>query len=311
MGWTDRHCRFLHRLISPNVLLYSEMVTARAILHGDKNRLLGFDDRERPPALQLGGSNPAELAKTARIGEDIGYDEINLNCGCPSDRVRKGAFGASLMMAPDQVADCVRAMTEAVDIPVTVKARTGVDEQNTDAFLWHFVETVAKAGCSVFIIHARKCLLSGLSPRENRETPPLDPERVYRLKRDFPELAIIYNGGIKTVNDIRTHLAHTDGVMIGRAAYHNPWLLAEIEKEIYGRTDQPSRHEVIASLADYAEEQAQKGVPVKSIARHALGLFAGCRGGRAFRRHLAENAHKDGAGPEVLYNAAHLVLSDA
>jgi tRNA-dihydrouridine synthase A len=302
MDWTDRHCRFFHRLLSPHALLYTEMVTAPAVLHGDRARLLGFDPAEHPVALQLGGAEPRELAAAARVGESQGYDEINLNVGCPSDRVQSGRFGACLMREPALVADCIAAMRAAVSIPVTVKCRLGVDEQDEYEDLERFVETVRATGCNVFVVHARKAWLEGLSPKENREIPPLNYARVYRLKREFPALTIIINGGIASVADVHEHLLHVDGVMLGRTAYHEPYRLAQIEHEIFG-TPLPDRDAVLAQLRPYIEAHLARGDRLQHISRHILGLYQGLPGARAFRRLLSERAHRADAGYEVVEQA--------
>ena len=302
MDWTDRHCRYFHRLLSPHVRLYTEMVTAPAVLHGDRERLLGFDPTEHPVALQLGGADPRELAQAARVGESVGYDEINLNVGCPSDRVQSGRFGACLMREPDLVGDCVAAMRAAVSIPVTVKCRLGVDEQDEYADLERFVERVRAAGCTVFVVHARKAWLEGLSPKENREVPPLNYERVYRLKREFPGLTIVVNGGVGTLVDVREHLRHADGVMLGRTAYHEPYRLAEIEHELFG-TPLPDRDHVLARMRPYIEAHLARGDRLQHISRHILGLYQGLPGARAYRRVLSERAHRADAGWEVVEQA--------
>lgn len=302
MDWTDRHCRYFHRLLSPHARLYTEMVTSPALIHGDRERLLGFDQFEHPIALQLGGSDPAELAQAARIGEQFGYDEINLNVGCPSDRVQSGRFGACLMREPDLVADCFAAMRDAVAIPVTIKCRLGVDAQDEYADLQHFVERVAASGCSVFIVHARKAWLKGLSPKENRDVPPLNYARVHQLKRDFPTLTIIINGGIDTVASVQTHMQHTDGVMLGRTAYHEPYRLAELDWALY-QTPLPDRETVISQMRPYVEAHLTSGGKLQHISRHLLGLFQGLPGARAWRRHLSENAHRADAGFEVIEEA--------
>jgi tRNA-dihydrouridine synthase A len=302
MDWTDRHCRFFHRLLSPHALLYTEMVTAPAVLHGDRARLLGFDPAEHPVALQLGGAEPHELALAARVGEAQGYDEINLNVGCPSDRVQSGRFGACLMREPALVADCIAAMRAAVSIPVTVKCRLGVDAQDEYTDLQQFVEKVRAAGCTLFVVHARKAWLEGLSPKENREVPPLNYARVYRLKREFPELTIIINGGIASVADVHEHMQHVDGVMLGRTAYHEPYRLAEIEHEIFG-TPLPDRDAVLARLKPYVDAHLARGDRLQHISRHILGLYQGLPGARAFRRLLSERAHRADAGYEVIEQA--------
>jgi len=300
MDWTDRHCRYFHRLLAPGARLYTEMVTTGAILHGDRERLLGFDPAEHPVALQLGGSEPDALAEAARIGQQFGYDEINLNCGCPSDRVQKGRFGACLMTEPERVRDGLAAMREAVDVPVTVKCRTGVDEHDSEPFLHRFVSLVAESGVDAVIVHARKAWLNGLSPKQNRELPPLDYDRVARLAAAFPELPVIVNGGIDSAATVEAGLARFDGVMLGRAAYQRPWLLAELDSAP-GR--QADRESVVRLMADYAARLAGRGVAVQAIARHMLGLFHGTSGARAWRRWLSEHMHQGGAGPEVLLDA--------
>ncbi|MFI4968612.1 MAG: tRNA dihydrouridine(20/20a) synthase DusA [Lysobacterales bacterium] len=305
MDWTDRHCRFFHRLLSPHARLYTEMVTASAIIHGDRARLLGFDAAEHPLALQLGGSEPDELAQAARIGAELGYDEINLNVGCPSDRVQSGRFGACLMRESGLVAECVAAMRAAVAqsrTEVTVKCRIGVDEQDEDADLAEFVERVHMAGCDVFVVHARKAWLKGLSPKENREVPPLNYERVYRLKDEHPRLAIVINGGITTIAATHEHLRHVDGVMLGRTAYHEPYRLAEIERALHG-TPLPDRDDVLARLRPYAEAHLARGDRLQHISRHILGLYQGLPGARAYRRVLSEQAHRADAGWEVVERA--------
>ena len=308
MDWTDRHSRVFHRLLTGRALLYTEMVTADAIRHGDRNRLLGFDPVEHPVALQLGGSDPAKLAEAACIGEGFGYDEINLNVGCPSDRVQDGRFGACLMAEPRLVAECVAAMRAAVRLPVTVKCRIGIDDQDSEAALEAFVTTVAAAGCRTFIVHARKAWLKGLSPRENREVPPLDYERVRRLKRAHPELEIVLNGGIATIDDARGHLGDFDGVMLGRAAYQTPYLLAQVDRLIYGEGGEaPTRGEVMAELEPYIARHLAAGGRLNSVLRHVHGLYHGQPGARTFRRILAEKGPRPGAGLEVLHEAlAHV-----
>ena len=308
MDWTDRHCRFFHRLLTRRALLYTEMVTADAVLHGDRERLLGFSPEEHPVALQLGGSDPAKLAEAAAIGADFGYDEINLNVGCPSDRVQEGRFGACLMAEPELVADCVAAMQARVAVPVTVKCRIGIDDQDSEADLERFVSAVAGAGCRTFMVHARKAWLQGLSPKENREVPPLDYGRVYRLKAAHPELEIVINGGIGSLAEAEAHLAHVDGVALGRAAYQNPYLLAEVDRRLFGAaTTPPSRREAIEALLPYAERHVQAGGRLNNIVRHILGLYHGQPRARAFRRHLSERAPREGAGTDVLREAMRLV----
>ncbi len=308
LDWTDRYCRYFLRLISKHTLLYTEMVTTGALLHGDQARHLDFDPTEHPVALQLGGSDPAELAACARLAEQWGYDEINLNVGCPSDRVQSGMFGACLMATPQVVADGVAAMLDATSLPVTVKHRIGIDDLDSYEALTNFVATVSGAGCSTFIIHARKAWLSGLSPRENREIPPLRYDVVHQIKRDFPRLEIILNGGITTLAQAQEQLAHVDGVMIGREAYQNPWILAEADRLLFGDDHPiPSRHQIIEQLMPFAEEQHAKGAPVNRISRHILGIFQGQPRARSWRRHISENAHRAGATPDVIAEAAQLV----
>jgi tRNA-dihydrouridine synthase A len=294
MDWTDRHCRYFHRLLSPHARLYTEMVTSAALVRGGQVRLLEHSHEEHPVALQLGGSDPQELAQAARLGAAAGYDEINLNVGCPSDRVQSGRFGACLMREPALVGECVRAMSDAVSVPVTVKCRIGVDEQDAYADLQHFTETMIAAGVGVLVVHARKAWLQGLSPKENREIPPLDYDRVYRLKREFTELAIVINGGITSVEQVREQLAVVDGVMLGRSAYHDPWLLARLEAELYG-VALPDRTSVLEHLRVYIEAELKRGTQLKHITRHLLGLFQGEPGARGFRRTLSEGAHLPGA----------------
>jgi tRNA-dihydrouridine synthase A len=290
MDWTDRHCRSFHRAISRHTWLYTEMVTTGALIHGDVARHLAFTADEAPVALQLGGSEPDDLARSARLGEQWGYDEINLNCGCPSERVQRGAFGACLMNEPQLVADCVKAMRDAVSVPVTVKHRIGVDAVEHYEFVRDFVGTIADAGCGVFIVHARNAILKGLSPKENREIPPLKYEYAYRLKRDFPGLEIIINGGIRTLDEVALHLEHVDGVMLGREAYHNPYVLAGVDARFYGSTEAaPTRDEVEAKLIAYCATELARGTYLGAIARHALGLYRGEAGARGWRRVLSDN----------------------
>ena len=304
MDWTDRHCRYFLRLLSPNARLYTEMITAAALVHGDADKLLVFDRAEHPIALQLGGSDPEMMAAAARKGADAGYDEININVGCPSDRVQNGAFGACLMARPERVAECVRAMRSVVEVPVTVKTRIGIDDQDDEAFLRRFVETVAAAGCDTFIVHARKALLKGLSPKENRTIPPLNYPRVYALKRDYPGLTIVLNGGITTADECVAHLRQVDGVMIGRQAYQNPWFLTELERVVLGNESAVgSRDEVVTAMLPYVDSALAAGAQLKHITRHMLGLYAGQRGARAWRRHLSENAHRAGADADTLRTA--------
>jgi len=300
MDWTDRHCRYFMRLLAPSVGLYTEMVTAQAIRFGDAERLLAFDASEHPVALQLGGSDPGMMAEAARTGEAFGYDEININVGCPSDRVQSGQFGACLMASPGVVADCIRAMRSAVSAPVTVKTRIGIDDREDYGFLRAFVDETAAAGCTTFIVHARKAILEGLSPKENRSIPPLVYERVYRLKADCPSLTIVLNGGVTSVEECEGHLANVDGVMIGRAAYNRPWFLTELE-QAFGEGPVPrSRRDVVEAMLPYMEDQLAAGAELKHIVRHLLGLFAGRPGARAWRRHLSENAHRRGASVDVV-----------
>ena len=308
MDWSDHHCRLFWRQLTRQALLYTEMVTTGALIHGDRERFLHYNTEEHPVALQLGGSDPADLARCARWAEQWGYDEVNLNCGCPSDRVQSGMFGACLMAEPQRVADCVKAMRDATSIPVTVKHRIGIDDMERYEDLVGFVRPVAEAGCEVFIVHARKAWLQGLSPKENREIPPLNYPWVYRLKQDFPGLTVVINGGITSLDQCRQHLEHVDGVMLGREAYQNPWLLAEIDSELFGM-DNPasSRDDVIEALLPYVAQQLAGGVHLNHITRHILGLYQGVPGARKFRRHLSENAYKPGAGLDVLIAAHRLV----
>ena len=309
MEWTDRHCRFFHRLLTRRALIYTEMLTTGAVLRGDRARLLGFDAFEHPVALQLGGSDPTALSASARIGEDFGYDEINLNVGCPSDRVQEGRFGACLMVEPALVAECVAAMKAAVNIPVTVKCRIGVDEQDPDQALFSFAEAVKAAGADALIVHARKAWLEGLSPRENREVPPLDYPIVHRLKRAHPEFEIVLNGGIASLEQAQAQLAHVDGVMMGRAAYQEPWRLLDVDPLLFGEPAPfASPKEAALAFIPYIERELAKGVRLHSITRHVLGLFRAVPGARAFRRHLATEAVKPGAGAAVMADALALVL---
>ena len=304
MDWTDRHCRYFLRLIAGRVLLYTEMVTTGAILRGPRARVLRFDPAERPLALQLGGADPDELARAAEHGEAYGYDEINLNVGCPSDRVQSARFGACLMAEPRLVADCLRAMQAAAGVPVTVKTRIGIDDRDSYEFLRSFVATVADAGCGTVIIHARKAWLTGLSPKENREIPPLRYELVHRIKADFPTLQVIVNGGIRTLAQAKEQLAQVDGVMLGRQAYQDPYCLAEWQQELLGTEGPiPSRNEIVERVIAYAERELAEGTPLKAMTRHMLGLFQGLPGARAWRRELSETAHRAGAGSEVIVAA--------
>jgi len=304
LDWTDRHCRYFHRLLSQQTLLYTEMVTTGAILHG-KGDFLEYSEQEHPVALQLGGSNPVDLAECAKLAAERGYDEVNLNVGCPSDRVQNGRFGACLMAEPELVADCVSAMKEVTDIPITVKTRIGIDEQDSYEFLTKFISTVSeKGGCEQFTIHARKAWLSGLSPKENREIPPLDYTRAYQVKKDFSDLVIAVNGGITTLEQTKEHLQHLDGVMIGREAYHSPYILAEVDQQIFG-LDTPikKRSQVVEEMYPYIEQELMKGASLGHISRHMLGLFQSMPGARQWRRYISENAHKKGAGIEVMQTA--------
>jgi len=308
MEYTDRFQRQFMRLITRHSLLYSEMITTHALLHGDVNYLLRYDSLEHPVALQLGGSDPQALAQCAKLVEEWGYDEVNLNVGCPSDRVSSGRFGASMMNEPQQVAECVAAMKQATSIPVTIKSRIGVDDNDSYEALSHFIKTVADAGCASFIVHARKAWLSGLSPKQNREVPPLRYDIVQQLKEDFPSLEISINGGIKTLDQAAELLLHLDGVMIGREAYQNPWMLAEADRLIFGDNHAiPTRHEVIKQYLPFVEQELSSGIKLTQISRHLLGLFHGCPGSRGWRRHISENAHLKGAGVEVLIEAARRV----
>lgn len=304
LDWTDRHCRYFHRLLSSQTLLYTEMVTTGAIIHG-KGDFLAYNEEEHPVALQLGGSNPADLATCAKLAAERGYDEINLNVGCPSDRVQNGRFGACLMAEPELVAECVAAMKEVVDVPVTVKTRIGIDDQDSYEFLTRFVSLVSeKAGCEQFTIHARKAWLSGLSPKENREIPPLDYPRAYQIKKDFPHLQIAVNGGVKTLEESLEHLKHLDGVMIGREAYQNPYILAQVDQLIFGLdTPVKKRKKVVEEMYPYIEQQLANGSYLGHISRHMIGLFQAMPGARQWRRYISENAHKKGAGIEVLETA--------
>jgi tRNA-dihydrouridine synthase A len=309
MEWTDRHCRFFHRLLTRRALIYSEMLTTGAVLRGDRLRLLGFDPFEHPVALQLGGCDPRALASSARIGEEFGYDEINLNTGCPSDRVQEGRFGACLMAEPSLVADCIAAMKAAVKIPVTVKCRIGIDDQNPDEALFDFAAAMSAAGVDALIVHARKAWLEGLSPRENREVPPLDYAVVHRLKAHYPGLEIVLNGGITTLDKAQSELRFVDGVMMGRAAYQEPWRLIDVDPMIFGApAPVASPKEAADALIPYIERELAKGVRLHAITRHVLGLFQGIPGARAFRRHLATEGTKPGAGAIVMADALTLVM---
>jgi tRNA-dihydrouridine synthase A len=308
MDWTDRHCRVFHRLMTRRAKLYTEMLTTGAIIHGDRARLLGFDASEHPVALQLGGSDPRDLATAAKIGEEFGYDEINLNVGCPSDRVKDGRFGACLMAEPALVAEGVHAMKRAVRIPVTVKCRLGIDDQDPEIALDALARSVVDAGVDALIVHARKAWLNGLSPKENRDIPPLDYGRVYRLKAAMPGLPVIINGGIADLAAAKAHLAHVDGVMLGRAAYHDPWRLLAADPELFGEpAPYSAMKDVFEAMVPYIEDQLAQGTRLHSMTRHFVGAFFGVPGARAFRRHLAENGVRPGAGVDVLRDAVGLV----
>jgi len=308
MEWTDRHCRYFHRQLSTHARLYTEMVTTGALLQGDPRRHLAFDPSEHPVALQVGGSEPADLARAARLAAQWGYDEVNLNCGCPSERVQRGAFGACLMADPALVADGVKAMLDAVDIPVTVKHRVGVDDREDYGFVRDFVGALAEAGCRVFIVHARSAWLQGLSPRENREVPPLRYEMVHRLKADFPSLVIVLNGGQLTLDAALDTLAGLDGVMLGRAAYHDPWLLADVDRRLFGTAGPVrTREEVVARMSGYLRRETARGTAPRHIVRHMLGLYQGVRGARQWRRRLSDAVVLERDGPEVLTCAAGIV----
>jgi tRNA-dihydrouridine synthase A len=308
MDWTDRHCRVLHRTLSARTRLYTEMLTTGAVLHGDRARLMGFDPVEQPVALQLGGSDPAELAQAARIGEAEGYCEINLNVGCPSDRVQSGRFGACLMREPVLVAECMAAIGEAVRVPVTVKCRIGVDDQEPEASLFDLVDRCAQAGVTVFVVHARKALLQGLSPKENRDIPPLNYPLVYRLKRERPDLTIVLNGGVPSLEAAKEHLVHVDGVMLGRAAYHTPGILGEADRRIFAGAEDVSAAEAVARYRPYMAAQLAAGTRLAAMTRHMLGLFTGAPGARAWRRILTVESVKPGAGLEVVDAALAAVL---
>jgi len=304
LDWTDRHCRFFHRLISQHALLYTEMVTTGALIHGDHHRFLQFNAVENPLAFQLGGSNPDDLALCARMVEDYGYDEVNLNVGCPSDRVQNGRFGACLMAEPDLVAECVVAMSRAVTIPVTIKSRIGIDERDSYEELAHFIATIADAGCKTFVVHARKAWLSGLSPKQNREVPPLRYDFVFQLKKDFPQLEIIVNGGITSLGQAEEMLKNVDGVMMGREVYHNPYILADVDRRFFGAVSDPlSRKSIVVALIPYIQEQLKTEVRLNSVSRHILGLFHGEPGARGWRRYISENVSKSGADENVILEA--------
>ncbi len=309
MDWTDRHCRRLHRVLSRRARLYTEMLTTGAVLHGDRARLMAFDAAEHPVALQLGGSDPADLAAAARIGEDLGYDEINLNVGCPSDRVQSGRFGACLMREPELVADCMAAIAAAVHVPATVKCRLGVDDQDPEEGLFRLVETCSAAGVSLFVVHARKAWLKGLSPKENRDIPPLDYGLVYRLKRERPDLTVVLNGGVPSLEAAVEHLAHVDGVMLGRAAYHEPWRLGAADRLVFGEAEAADvgPFEAVEAYRDYMAGELARGTHLAAMTRHMLGLFQGRPGARAWRRILTVEGAKKGAGLEVVDRALDAV----
>ncbi len=316
MEYTDRHARYFLRQISRRALLYTEMVTAEAVIHGDRGRLLGFSAAEHPVALQLGGSEPDRMAMAAEIGQGFGYDEININVGCPSDRVQSGRFGACLMAEPDLVAASVAAMGAATDLPITVKSRIGIEDQDSYDFLRSFVETVAAAGCATFIVHARKAILTGLSPKQNREIPPLDYDRVYRLKADYPKLEIIINGGIDSLKQCQAYLKHVDGVMLGRAAYNSPYMMALVDRELFAETAPlPSRADLVAAMLPYIAEQMAQGVRLHAISRHMLGLYHGQPGAKAWRRYISERSYQAEADGGLLEAAVaqmpSTVLADA
>lgn len=307
MDWTDRHCRMFHRSLTKRALLYTEMVTANAVIHGDRERLIGFNQDEHPVALQLGGSDPALMAKASEVAQEFGYGEVNINCGCPSDRVQSGFFGACLMREPKLVADCYSAMASAVDIPVTVKCRIGVDEDNARDSLFTFVDTIAEAGCTVFAVHARKAWLKGLSPKENRDVPPLDYDLVAALKAARPDLTITLNGGLATIADCQRELARFDGVMLGRAAYQTPALLGHVDSALFGEGAPVDVFDALAAYRPYMQNQLAAGTNLHAMTRHMLGIFAGRPGARAYRRHISENATKPGAGLSVFDDAIGLV----
>jgi tRNA-dihydrouridine synthase A len=310
MDWTDRHDRYFLRLITNHTRLYTEMLTTQAIMFGDREKLLNFNPLEHPLALQLGGSDPNEMAECARIAEGWGYDEVNINIGCPSDRVQAGRFGACLMKEMDLVAKCVETMRNTVSIPITIKCRIGVDEQNPDEILPHFIACIASSGCEVFIIHARKALLSGLSPSENRDIPPLQYPLVHQIKLDRPDLTIVLNGGLRSVNEGQAHLSNVDGVMLGRAAYQTPWILSKVDSDVFlDDSGSKNREEVIESMVDYIGRRMREGVPLKSITRHMMGLFHGEPGARSWRRVLSEEARLSSADANLLWKAASFINS--
>lgn len=303
MDWTDRHCRYFMRLLSPGALLYTEMVTANAIHYGDADALLRYDPSEHPVAIQLGGSDPEMMTEAARRAAEINYDEININVGCPSDRVQSGQFGACLMATPQVVADCFEAMQAEVEVPVTVKTRIGIDDQDSGEFFTRFIDTLVAAGCTRFIVHARIAILDGLSPKENRTVPPLNYERVYRLKQKYPDLEIVLNGGVTEIAQVDDILTRVDGAMIGRQAYHHPYFLAELEQHLNPEWQPPSRDSVIEQMLPYIDDELRAGERLGRISRHMVGLYSGIPGARAWRRYLSENAFRQGAGVEVIHEA--------
>jgi len=309
LDWSDRHQRTLMRTMSKHSLVYTEMVTTGALIHGDAKRYLKYNQQEHPVALQLGGSDPKAMAICAKMAEDAGYDEVNINVGCPSDRVQNGAFGACLMAEPELVAENVTAMQAAVDIPVTVKNRIAIDDMDEEESLRRFLSIVAESGCKTFIVHARKAWLKGLSPKQNRDVPPLNYPLVYQMKKEFPALEIIINGGIKTLDECEQHLAHVDGVMVGREAYHNPYMMIDVDQRIYHENNEhtPTRKDVLEKYMNYIQLQMAEGINLKSMSRHLLGLFTGEAGAKAWRRHISENAHKEGAGIEIIEKAASYI----
>jgi len=311
MDWTDRHCRYFMRLLSPSVFLYTEMVTAAAIHHGDAEKLLRYDASEHPIAVQLGGSDPVLMAEAAKTAAGFGYDEININVGCPSDRVQSGQFGACLMSHPQTVADCVQAMRAKVDVPVTVKTRIGIDDLDSDEFLNQFVEIVSLAGCKKFVVHARVAILDGLSPKENRAVPPLNYDRVFRLKAAYPGIEVVLNGGVAEIHQVDMLLRSVDGVMIGRQAYHHPYFLAELEHHLHPEWALPERRAVIEQMIPYIEKELVRGERLGRMTRHMVGLFAGLPGARSWRRYISEHAYREGAGVEVIRDALDVMPDTA
>ncbi len=309
MEWTDRHYRYLVRLMTKHTYLYTEMVTSGALIHGDRDRFLAFNECEHPIALQLGGSEPKDMAQSAKWGESAGYDEININVGCPSDRVQAGRFGVCLMREPKQVATCIRAMREHVSIPITVKCRIGVDDDDSYEFLTEFVDSITAAGCETLIVHARKAWLKGLNPKQNREIPELDYQRVYNLKKDYPDLNIIINGGIESIQQVKTHLQFVDGAMIGRQAYKHPEFLLKVDRELYGQcsSQQADMNEIVLKYAEYVEANIINGTPLKSMTKHILNVYQGIPGAKLWRRHLSENMHKPGVGADLIHQSLEFV----